>query len=226
MKVRIALLVLIAGVVLTLYWTGGYSYLTPERIREAVLGMGPLGPVLFVLAFALLEPLHVPGVLFLVTAPMTWPLPIAFLLSLAGGTGAGIVGFVMARYIARDWVQERLPQSWRAYDERLATHGFRTVALIRLITFLAPAAHWVIGLSKVRFLPAVAGTAVGLIPGVLLFTLIGASLFAWLEAVSRDVWLGLLVAVLAFVLFRRRRRRSRAEVEDPEAPVPDASGSG
>jgi uncharacterized membrane protein YdjX (TVP38/TMEM64 family) len=198
--------VLLLAAAAALAASGAHEHLSPGRLRATLEGLGPAGPLLFVVAFAVLEPLHVPGILFVLTAPLVWPLPAAFALSLAGATGAGIVGFVGARYLARDVVQRHLPASWRAWDDRLAAHGFRTVVAIRLLTFLAPAAHWGIGLSSVRFGPALAGTAVGLAPGLLLLTWLGEHVTGWLGELPVAVWIGLAALAVAALGVRWWRR--------------------
>jgi uncharacterized membrane protein YdjX (TVP38/TMEM64 family) len=208
---KLVLSVLVAAAALGLAASGAHAHLAPERLRETLLDLGPWGPALFVLAFAVLEPLHVPGLLFILTAPLVWPFPMAFGLSLAGATGAGVVGYAGARLLGRAWVQRHLPAGWRAWDERLARHGFRTVVLIRLLTFLAPAAHWGIGLSSVRFGPALLGTVVGLAPGILLFTWLGSHALDALARVPRPVWLALALGVVVWLVVRRSRLRSRSE---------------
>lgn len=206
---RIALALVLVAAAAAFLQSGAWESLAPDRFRETILALGPLGPVLFVAAFALLEPFHVPGLIFLLSAPMIWPLPAAFALCLAGATGAGLVALVIARLLARDWVQARLPARFRAWDDRLAQHGLRTVVLIRLLTFLWPAAHWVIGLSSVRVSSALVGTAVGLAPGILVCTWLGARLVAWWDLVPGELWLGLAGLILAGIWLRVRSRRGR-----------------
>ncbi len=209
MPLRLAALGALVAAGITLYATGVHAILAPEQLRESILSLGVWGPVLFVVGFAVLEPLHVPGIFFLLAAPLTWPLPQAFLLSLAGATGAGICGFVFARFIGRDWAQRHLPQRLRAWDDRLATHGFRSGVLLRLLLFLAPPTHWLIGLSSVRFAPAVAGTVIGLAPGILLVTWIGESLVTWLAALPAAVWGVALAAVVTLLGWRSLSARVR-----------------
>jgi len=213
-KLRIAALALLLAAAIALAVSGAYEALAPERLRATIEGLGPLGPVLFVVAFAVLEPLHFPGLIFLLTAPLVWPLPLAFALSLAGSVGAGVVALVVARWLARDWVQARMPDSFRAWDQRLAEHGFRTVVLIRLVTFLWPEAHWGIGLSSVRVTPAVVGSLVGFAPGIALFTWFGARMTAWFARLPRDTWLALAVVVVGGFAWRRARQAGRAQAAE------------
>jgi uncharacterized membrane protein YdjX (TVP38/TMEM64 family) len=51
-------------------------------------------------------------------------------------------------------------------DTRLERHGFLTILMLRLVLFLAPPMNWAIGTTRVRFLHYLAGSIVGVIPGV------------------------------------------------------------
>lgn len=191
-------------------WLGGLFELIsePERVRTLLTESGVWGPLLFTLAFGLLEPFGVPGILFVVPATLAWPLGMAFALCWLGSVLAGIVGFGFARSIGRDWVAAHLPQRLRAYDQRLAERGLQTVILVRLLFFLAPPAHWALGLSRVRFGPFVLGTAIGFLPGIAALVFLGKGAFALLGEQPRVVWLAVAIAAGAvFVLLRQLRTR-------------------
>ena len=186
----------------------------PERVRALLISWGAWGWVLYVVAFALIEPLGVPGVVFVIPAGMIWPKPLAFALSLAGATLAGSVGFGFARFLARDWVERRLPPRFRRFDERLAERGLEAVNLVRVLFFLAPPAHWVLGLSKVRYSTFVLGSVIGFVPGIAGLTFVGGNVVEWLLGQPRWLWgaaAALLVVGVAARLWWARRRRLTAE---------------
>jgi hypothetical protein len=91
---------------------------------------------MFVLAYALLQPFGVPGTIFVVAAPLIWPWPAAFAVSMAGTMAASVVGFSFARFVARDWVSARIPARLRRYDEAIARHAFTTVVVLRLVLWV------------------------------------------------------------------------------------------
>ncbi|MEL0000529.1 MAG: TVP38/TMEM64 family protein, partial [Acidimicrobiaceae bacterium] len=71
-------------------------------------------------------------------------------------------------------------------------------------------ADWLLGVSSVRLTPFFLGTAIGIIPSVVLVVLLGASVGDWLFA-EPFRWGGFLVAIVALSTLRRiRRRRSPA----------------
>ena len=208
---RVVAISILAAAIVVAYLTGAFELLDPERIRTGLEESGPWGPLVYVASFALLEPMFVPGILFIVPASFIWPPWLAFGLSWIGSIGAGIVGFSFARWVGRDWIEERLPERLRAYDRRLEEHGLTTVIVVRLLFFLAPPAHWALGLSRVRFAPFVLGTAIGFVPGIALLTFVGPQLFDFMSGTKRP---GLLVAgvLLVVVLGLRLARHVRLGV--------------
>jgi uncharacterized membrane protein YdjX (TVP38/TMEM64 family) len=179
-----------------------------ERLGALLDELGPLGALLYVSAFACFEPFFVPGFLFVLAAATVWPFWTVYGLSLLGAVGAGIVGFGFARFLARDWVATRIPQRFRGYDEQLAgPRGLQAVVVVRLIFFLAPPAHWVLGLSQVRFTPFVFGTALGFAPTMALLCWLCVYLGEWILTQPIAVWFvafGLVVAAIATLRLRRR----------------------
>ncbi|MGD8317818.1 MAG: VTT domain-containing protein [Myxococcales bacterium] len=178
---KIAVVAAIAGLVAWIYASGAYENADPATMRVWFREAGPWGAVLFVVAYSLFQPLGVNGLVFLLSAPLIWSPLDAFLLNWAGTVGTGLFAFFGARFVARDWVQRRLPKRIRRFDDRLHTHGFRTVLLLRLILYTAPTLQWALGVSRVSLLSFLAGTVLGVAPFTLLFTLLGVRASAWIE---------------------------------------------
>jgi uncharacterized membrane protein YdjX (TVP38/TMEM64 family) len=199
-----------AALVAGAYFTGGFdAFRDVETARAALAAWGTRAYVLYFVSFSLLEPLGVPALLFILPAGIVWGPWTAFALSLPAGVCAGIVGFVFARHLARDWVAARLPERLRRYDERLAENGLATVVLVRLVFFLFPPAHWFFGLSQVRFGAFVVGTAVGLVPGLLAATFLGGGLVEWLTRQPPSVWACAGTMIAGLIVLRRRFRSGR-----------------
>ena len=213
------LLVVVVAVALVAVWAGGwFNDLDAETLGATLRGTGIWAPLVYSLAFALLEPFFVPGILFVLVGSLVWSWGPLFLLSWAGAVGAGIVGFGFARTIGRDWVQRHLPDRLRRYDERLETRGFVTVVVVRLLFFLAPPAHWLLGLSRVRFGPFVLGTMIGFVPGIALLTAVGKGVVDWLSTQPPWTWVALVAGVALVLALARLRQGARREATAQAAP--------
>jgi uncharacterized membrane protein YdjX (TVP38/TMEM64 family) len=211
MRKRLALLVAVLALLGGAYGSGSLDSLSSPAEAGALLGeSGAWGPIVFVLLFAFLEGLGAPGFLFILAATRVWPFWEAFTLLLIGAVGAAVVGFVAARNLGRDLVERYLPARARRYDEKLAERAFPAVVVVRLLFFIAPWAHWMLGLSRVRFLPFLAGTIVGLLPGMLVATYAGGRGLDWLMEQQLEAVAAVAVAVVALVAvgswWRRRQR--------------------
>ena len=185
---KIAIAAVLASVVAWIYASGAYEEFDPATMRVWFREAGPWGGVLFIVAYSCLQPFGVNGLVFLLSAPLIWSPTEAFLLNWAGTVGTGLFSFAGARFVARDWVQQRLPKRVRRFDDRLRTRGFRTVLLLRLIFYTTPTVQWALGVSRVSFVPFLIGTVVGVAPFTLMTTLVGVRVAAWLEEHPVATW--------------------------------------
>lgn len=186
----------------------------PEHVRQTLVQLGPWGYVAFVVAYALLQPFGVPGTVFIMAAPLIWPWPIAFALSMTGTMAASVIGFSFSRFVARDWISSKIPQRFRRYDDALAHRAFRTVFLLRLVFWMPPLLHAFFGVSKVRFSTHFWGSLVGYVIPLFLVSFFGERLFDAMKRAPREAWIALgvgMVAIMMAVWLVRRQRAARAE---------------
>jgi uncharacterized membrane protein YdjX (TVP38/TMEM64 family) len=208
-------------VVLAAAWRLGVLHVFSDagRLRDTLRGLGTTGYVAFVVAFIVLQPFGVPGMVFVLGATYVWPKPIALALSFVGALGAANAGFLFARFVARDWVSARLPARLRAYDERLEKNGLATTLVLRIIFWMNPFLHGLLGLSRIGFFTHLFATAVALAPALALIVWVGSSVID----VVRDLpaeravpWL--VVVAAAFVGWRvykwRAGRQARVVGDD------------
>lgn len=185
----------------------------PARIKQALVALGPLGYVAFVAAYAALQPFGVPGTVFILAAPLIWPWPVAFALSMAGTMAASVVGFSFARFIARDWVARMVPARFRAYDEALERRALSTVFLLRFLFWMPPMLHVFFGVSRVRFWTHFWGSLAGYTLPLLATAYFGQRVFDALRDAPPSVWISLGAATVAVVVvFALVTRRSRQKV--------------
>jgi uncharacterized membrane protein YdjX (TVP38/TMEM64 family) len=195
-----AVLVVVALLVLAQRLGVFQEFSDPERVRETLVQLGPWGYVAFVLAYASLQPFGVPGTVFVMAAPLIWPWPVAFALSMVGTMAASVVGFSFSRFVARDWISRRIPQRFRRYDEALARRAFRTVFLLRLIFWMPPLLHAFFGVSKVRFSTHFWGSFAGYIVPLFMVSFFGQRLFDAMKHAPPAVWAGIVATMFVIGL--------------------------
>jgi uncharacterized membrane protein YdjX (TVP38/TMEM64 family) len=186
----------------------------PERVRALLLAGGYGAWAVYVLLFTVLSGLGVPSVVFLVPMPLVWSMPVSLALGMVGSMTSSVVGFWVARYVARDWVASHLPAKLKRFDQQIEAHALRTVVLLRLVFFLTPPATWFLALSRVPTSTYVVGTFVGSLPGVVLFVYVGGSFFGWLA--DRPPWVWLTAGAVALVLAVARHLLAKRRDDAPE----------
>lgn len=206
--VKTAVLVAVGCSVLIVFLAGGFDVLRDsDRVEEFLTESGPWGPIVYVLAFVALQPLSLPGAVLIIPATFVWSWWEVALYSLVGGMLASTAGFALSRWIARDWIEQRLPDRLRPWEQRLADHGLVATIGLRLVTGYAPAADWLLGVSRVSFSAFLIGTAVGLAPSTLLLAIWGDDAA---RGIADDPLVGLAVlagvSVVGYLLYRLRQR--------------------
>ncbi|MCC6644789.1 MAG: TVP38/TMEM64 family protein [Polyangiaceae bacterium] len=214
-KARVAAVATVLALLALAYHLGLFErFAAPERARDALLALGPWGYLAFIGAYTTLQPFGVPGTVFIVAAPLVWPWPVAFALSMTGTMSASVVGFSFARFVARDWFASRIPARLRRYDEALERRAFATVVVLRFVLWMPPLLHAFFGVSRVRFWTHFWGSVIGYTPPLLAVSYFGPRLFERLRAAPRDAWgwvaAALAVAVALGFAWRLRSRARRA----------------
>lgn len=139
-------------------------------------GLGVSGMVVFVILYIVACIFVLPGSVLTLGAGAIYGLPVGFALVSVGSTlGAGAT-FLIGRYLARDWVAEKVSgnRTFSLIDDAVAQQGWKIVFLTRL-TPLIPfnVQNYGYGLTKVSLLPYIAASWIGMMPGTVLFTYIG-----------------------------------------------------
>ncbi len=209
---RFGLLALIPAVLWWLYDSGLYAEIDVDSAAAWLRAQGAAGALLFILACAIIQPMHISIYVFLVTASLVWTPPVAFAVAWCGVMASALSSYLFARFIARGWVQSRLSDRIRSYEDLLITHPFRTTLTIRVIFFTTPLVQMMFGVTRVPLRPFLLGTMIGTIPQTAFGVLVGEGAIAWLRTYdptpSDLVILAALAGcgALAALLWKRREK--------------------
>lgn len=140
-----------------------------------VEGLGALGPAVFIAGYVVAAVALVPGSLLTLAAGAIFGLARGTLYVLVAATLGAVAAFLVSRYVARRFVEERLGADARlaAIDRAIAAQGRRIVFLLRLSPVVPfSLLNYALGLTRVR-LADFAMASVGMIPGTLLYVYYG-----------------------------------------------------
>lgn len=140
-----------------------------------VESLGPWGPVVFILGYAVATVAFVPGVLLTLTAGAIFGIVRGTLFVLIGASIGAIAAFLVSRYVVRDAVVRRMARSrrFRALDAAVGQEGRKIVFLLRL----SPAVpfnliNYALGVTSVR-LADYSIACIGMLPVTVLWVYYG-----------------------------------------------------
>jgi uncharacterized membrane protein YdjX (TVP38/TMEM64 family) len=145
------------------------------RLTAAVDALGVWGPVVFIAGYAIACVAFVPASLLTLAAGALFGVMRGTVFVLAGATLGSLAAFIIARYLARDWIAARLAKDTRfaAIDAAIAEQGRKVVFLLRLSPVIPfSVLNYALGLTKVRIGDFVLAS-VGMLPGTLLYVYSG-----------------------------------------------------
>jgi uncharacterized membrane protein YdjX (TVP38/TMEM64 family) len=151
-----------------------------EWIREFiewVQQLGPAGVIVFIVAYAIATVLFLPGWIFTVSAGLIYGVVGGTLVALSGAIIGATLAFLIARYVLRRNIEEITRKSPRfaAIDEAIGRNGWKIVGLLRLSPLIPfNLSNYFYGITSVSFGAYVLVSAVGMIPGTLLYAYLGA----------------------------------------------------
>jgi uncharacterized membrane protein YdjX (TVP38/TMEM64 family) len=168
--IKICIGLSLTGALVWIYSAYDFSrYLNIDEMREILDSFGPYGPLFFIGLCIAGVFLHLPEIILIAVGGLLFGFVKGFIYGWIGVIIGSTGTFLCVRYILRDVFQKSLESRFRRlcdFDERLAENGFLTVLLLRLVLFVAPPLNWAIGLTKVRLFQYIAGSALGVIPGI------------------------------------------------------------
>jgi uncharacterized membrane protein YdjX (TVP38/TMEM64 family) len=170
-----------------------------RNLIDWVQRLGPAGIAVFIGAYAIATVLFLPGWIFTVTAGLLFGVIGGTAVALSGATIGAALAFLIARYLVRDSIQNLAGSNprFQAIDRAIGENGWKIVGLLRLNPLIPfNLSNYFYGITAIRFWPYVLISAIGMLPGTLLYAYLGAVGKATLAAKSSSsVWQYLLLGV-------------------------------
>lgn len=197
-------------------------------VRAWIVGLGPLGPFVYVLLYAGATTFALPASLLTVAAGAMFGSWVGVAVVAAGATLGAASAFALARWFARDAVERWLGANptFRRLERLTERHGAIVVALTRLVPlFPFNLLNYGFALTRVRFGTYLLWSFLCMLPGTVLYV-VGADALARAVAERRVPWplVGVLAATVLLVAWLvRRARRALAAREAALAPPADGA---
>jgi uncharacterized membrane protein YdjX (TVP38/TMEM64 family) len=188
-----------------------------EDFQGWIARLGALGGVLYGLAYVGAALLFVPGLILTLGAGYLFGLGWGVVIVSIASTAAAALGFLIARYLARQRVEKlaRGNEKFQAIDRAIGENGWKVVGLLRLSPLIPfSISNYLYGLTSVRFLPFLLASWIGMLPATFLYVSLGAAGRSAGEKGSRSPWEwallggGLLATVAVTVILTRVARKN------------------
>ena len=150
---------------------GGYV----PVFAEWVDGLGVLGPIVFILGYAIAVVAFIPGSLLTLAAGAIFGLAEGTLYVFVAATLGATLAFLIARHAARAAIERRIQgdERFAAIDRAVGAEGRKIVFLLRLSpVFPFNLLNYALGLTQVRLVDYFVAS-VGMLPGSLLYVYTG-----------------------------------------------------
>ena len=210
------LVVIVAGIVLAFLYRDQFD---AAALEQWVSDAGLVGPLVFMLVYVIGTVFFLPGsVLTLAGGALFGPVLGTFY-NLTGATAGAVLAFLVARYLASDWVEQKTAGRLKQLKQGVEGEDWRFVAFVRLVPlFPFNLLNYALGLTRIRLSHYLIATYLFMLPGAIAYTYLG---YAGREAVAgsegliQKALLALaLLAVVAFLprLIGRMRRGPMMDV--------------
>ena len=206
-------LVLLAGVIVAIIWAAlNRDQLDLDALDAWFSGLGFVAPLAYLGLYAVGTIVFLPGALFALAGGALFGPVWGSLLNLVGATIGASIAFLIARYLAGDWVAARSGGTLKRLIKGVEAEGWRFVAFVRLVPlFPFNLTNYALGLTRINFWSYVITSLVAMAPGAIAYTWLG---HAGREAFSGDasairyglLALGLLAAIALLPRLIRRMR--------------------
>tara|TARA_R110002072_G_scaffold38605_2_gene111719 strand:- start:9319 stop:10266 length:948 start_codon:yes stop_codon:yes gene_type:complete len=180
--------------------------LNPAALQARLEAFGIWAALVFVAVYAVATVLFMPGSVFALAGGALFGPALGTVYNLGGATIGATIAFLVARYLASDWVAEKSGPRLKQLLAGVEDEGWRFVAFVRLVPlFPFNLLNYALGLTRIGAVPYVLATAICMIPGAIAYTYLG---YAGREAIAGSegaIQKGLLaLGLLAAVVFLPR----------------------
>jgi uncharacterized membrane protein YdjX (TVP38/TMEM64 family) len=200
------------------YRLGVFELRDPQRLGDAIRRARdvPALPVLFVLGYIIATVFGLPGTVFTLAGGAIFGTVLGSLLNWTGATLGALGAYTLARRLGSDAVRNLLGRHASALDVLTSRAGFAALLRLRLIPVVPfNALNFAAGLVPAPFRAYALATAIGIIPGTVVYTYFADSLVAGVTGARQRALVhvaiaGALLIAISFVpALTQRLRRSR-----------------
>jgi len=204
---RLLIIVLFVGGSFYLLYLHRAWFENPSALKAEVLSWGPLGPIAYILLFAVGPSFLVPGAVMTIAGGLAFGAFWGATWSLIGANLGALIAFGAGRLMGQSFVDMLFSRRFPDLLDRLVRNGFYVILYLRLVPVIPyNALNMLAGASPISFRDYLWASVIGMIPGTILFALLGDALW---HPTSPRFFIALALILCCFAggeMYRRWRR--------------------
>ena len=148
-----------------------------EDIKQFIIAWPEYSFLIFLLAYAIRPILLIPDSVMLMIGGATFGPWVGFLGGYLGENISALIAFSISRFLGDKWASHSRIEFVRKLDKVVTKRGFKTLMFLRLIP-IAPfdPINYGAGLTSMSYRTFFAGTALGVVPALVVYVLLGSAL--------------------------------------------------
>ncbi|GMR12482.1 MAG: TVP38/TMEM64 family protein [Gemmatimonadota bacterium] len=213
---------LLAGFLVARSTTAG-EVLSAEFIQS--MADSRWAPVSFVVLYTVATALAMPGFILTLAGGAVFGWFWGTVLNAVAANLGATAAFFIARRLGRNGVERLAGARLKRFDDAICDYGFQCLLVLRLIP-LVPfnALNFASGLTALRWPKYAIATAVGILPGTIVYTIFADAIIAGAREASREAFLMVLISggLLVMLTFLPAIKRRLARTSGSATPSPTA----
>lgn len=174
-------------------------------IQAYINSFDKLGPIVYIIMFALVPLTLFPDSVLAIGGGLVFGLVKGYIYTVIGALLGATLSFYISRKLGRDFVKKITKERLDNIEKMVDSNGFFIVFILRLIPlFPFDIISYGSGLTSVKYKEFISATFLGTIPGILVFTNIGAQSVN-MRSDSFYLSIGLLVLLIIISLFLKNK---------------------
>ncbi|MGL5329091.1 MAG: TVP38/TMEM64 family protein [Peptostreptococcaceae bacterium] len=169
-----------------------------DEIKAYIENFGKIGPLVYIIMFALVPLTLFPDSILAIAGGLIFGLGKGYIYTTIGALIGGSISFYISRYWGRDIVKKLTKEKLDKIENMINNKGFTIILTLRLIPlFPFDVISYGAGLTCVKYKDFILATLIGTIPGILVFTNLGAQV---VNLGSSSFYVSIALLVLLFVI--------------------------
>jgi uncharacterized membrane protein YdjX (TVP38/TMEM64 family) len=214
----VLVLLLLGGLGASFLYRGSFTQDNLLRFAAWFQSLGSLGWILYLMVYSIGPLFGMPAIPLTLLGGMLFGPLWGAILAITGATFADSLGFLLARYAGREFIEQRLGKNIERVKRGVEEEGWRFVAFLRLTPiFPFGVVSYLMGLTRVSFRVYALTTFLCIIPAASAYAYLGhAGRQALLAGQIKQILIGVaVVSAVAFLpLFGKRLRRSSQPISE------------